>query len=161
VITLSDKGSKGEREDRSGPLLVELLERMGARVEIRDLLPDDQEQLSKRLQYCADTLHLDMVVTTGGTGLAPRDRTPEATSAILDRRIPGMEEVMRMKGLASTPRAVLSRGVAGVRGETLIINFPGSVKAVKENFEAIRPVIHHAIELIHGSAADCGSPDTP
>ena len=157
VVTLSDKGFRGEREDRSGPLLVELLKSEGAIVEFVEVLPDDEQRLVERLTHCADDLRLDLIATTGGTGLAPGDVTPEATMRVISRAVPGIGEMMRVKGLEVTPRACLSRGIAGVRGRTLIINFPGSPGAVGENFEFLRPVLHHAIELVRGEAYECGS----
>ena len=157
VVTLSDKGFRGERADRSGPLLVELLKSAGARVELAEILPDDEERLVEHLIHHADSLRLDLIATTGGTGLAPGDITPEATARVISRIVPGIGEMMRAKGMEVTPRACLSRGIAGVRGGTLIVNFPGSPGAVGENFEFIRPVLHHAIELIRGEAHECGS----
>jgi molybdenum cofactor synthesis domain-containing protein len=157
VITLSDKGFRGEREDKSGPLLTELLQAAGAIVEYEVILPDRRDRIVEKLLYCADELHLDLVVTTGGTGLAPTDVTPEATEEVISRFLPGVGEMMRMKGWEITPRACLSRGIAGVRGKTLIINFPGSPRAVRENFEIVRPILHHAISLIKDEVEDCAS----
>ena len=150
VLTLSDAGSKGERADTSGEAIVELLAGAGFEVVERALLPDDPPSISARLREWADDGDLALIVTTGGTGLGPRDRTPEATAEVLDYRVDGMAEAMRAAGLASTPRAMLSRGIAGVRGRTLIVNLPGSERAVRENLGVVLPVLEHAVALVHG-----------
>ncbi|PLX99045.1 MAG: molybdenum cofactor biosynthesis protein, partial [Desulfuromonas sp.] len=132
VLTLSDKGSQGQRTDTSGPLLASLTSSLGE-VACQQLLPDEQSQIEELLLTWCDREQLDLILTTGGTGLSPRDRTPEATRAVIEREVPGIAEAMRMQNLARTPHAMLSRGIAGLRGKTLIINLPGSPKAVEEN----------------------------
>ncbi len=152
VLTLSDKGARGERADRSGPLIADIIKDIG-RVDYYDTLPDERELIRNRLlEY---TGKVDLVLTTGGTGLSPRDVTPEATLDVIERQVPGIAEAMRMEGMKKTSRSMLSRAVAGVKGQTLIINLPGSPKAVKENLEAILEVIPHAIEKIKGDTQEC------
>lgn len=153
VLTLSDKGAMGEREDLSGPAIEEMLKRIGAEVTDYVILPDEKEMIKvKLLEYCQ---RVDLILTTGGTGLAPRDVTPDATIEVIDREIPGIAEAMRAEGMKKTARSMLSRAVAGVRGQTLIINLPGSPKAVRENLDAILDVIPHAIEKIKGDPSEC------
>jgi molybdenum cofactor synthesis domain-containing protein len=153
VLTLSDKGSSGEREDLSGPAINEMLGAINGKVEQYEILPDEKELIVKKLiQYSG---RMDVILTTGGTGLAPRDVTPDATLEVIDREVPGIAEAMRSAGLQKTNRAMLSRAVAGVRGETLIINLPGSPKAVKEGLEAILDVIPHAVEKLKGGQEEC------
>ena len=155
VLTLSDKGSKGEREDASGPLIREMLKGIDARVDYLDILPDEKELIKEKLiQYCK---LVDLVLTTGGTGLSPRDVTPEATLEVIERQVPGIAEAMRIEGLKKTRRSMLSRAVAGVRGCTLIINLPGSPKAVRENIEIVLEVLPHAIEKIKGDPSECAA----
>jgi len=152
VLTLSDKGSKGEREDLSGPAIAEALKGLGD-VKYYDILPDERDMIRERILEYVDKV--DVVITTGGTGLSPRDVTPEATRDIIEREVPGIAEAMRMEGLKKTKRAMLSRAVAGVRGRTLIINLPGSQKAVKENLAVIIDIIPHAVEKIKGDTSEC------
>ena len=153
ILTLSDKGSKGLRDDKSGLLIAEMLRELGE-VKYYDILPDERELIrNKLLEYVSK---VDLILTTGGTGLSPRDVTPEATLDVIERQIPGIAEAMRIEGLKKTNRAMLSRAVAGVRGQTLIINLPGSPTAVKENLEVIIDVIPHAIEKIKGDTTECG-----
>jgi len=153
VLTLSDKGSKGERVDSSGPLIQDMLKSISAEVKFYDILPDEKELIKKKLiEY---TEKVDLILTTGGTGLSPRDVTPEATLEVIDRQVAGIAEAMRSEGLKKTSRAMLSRAVAGVRGTSLIINLPGSPKAVKENLQVILEVIPHAIEKIKGDPSEC------
>lgn len=153
VLTLSDKGSKGEREDLAGPLIREMISGISFTVEYYEVIPDEKVLLKKKLiDY---STKVDLILTTGGTGLSPRDITPEATLEVIDKEVPGIAEAMRAAGLRKTKRAMLSRAVAGVRGSTLIINLPGSPKAVKEGLEAIMEVIPHAIEKIKGGMEDC------
>ncbi|MDA8214718.1 MAG: MogA/MoaB family molybdenum cofactor biosynthesis protein [Nitrospiraceae bacterium] len=152
VLTLSDKGSKGEREDKSGPAIAGAIKGFGE-VKYYDILPDERDLIRQRLLEYVNKV--DLILTTGGTGLSPRDVTPEATMDVIEREIPGIAEAMRMEGLKKTNRAMLSRAVAGVRGQTLIINLPGSPTAVKENLEVILDVIPHAIEKIKGSTEEC------
>ena len=150
VLTVSDAGSRGEREDTAGPAVASLLEEAGFEVVEQALLPDAPEKISAQLRRWADDDGLALAVTTGGTGLAPRDRTPDATAAVLDYRVEGMAEAMRAAGLASTPMAMLSRGLAGVRGRTLILNLPGSERGARENLTTVMPVLRHAVEQLRG-----------
>jgi molybdenum cofactor synthesis domain-containing protein len=150
VITVSDACSRGERKDASGEILVQLLTEIGAKIIKTRIVPDDLEPLSHLLREFSDWHEVNLIVTTGGTGLAPRDNTPEATLAVIERSAPGIAEAMRSETLKQTPMAMLSRGVCGVRCGTLIINLPGSPKAVRESFAVIAPVLPHAIALIVG-----------
>jgi molybdopterin adenylyltransferase len=153
ILTLSDKGARGEREDLGGPAIKELLGRIDASVKFYEVIPDEKELIKEKLiEYGKKA---DLIITTGGTGLSPRDVTPDATLEVIDREIPGIAEAMRAAGLGKTKRAMLSRAVAGVRGETLMINLPGSLNAVREGLEAVMDVIPHAIEKIKGSTEDC------
>ncbi|HMK43775.1 MAG TPA: MogA/MoaB family molybdenum cofactor biosynthesis protein [Dissulfurispiraceae bacterium] len=152
VITLSDKGAAGQRADTSGPLIAEMLSGI-AEVRFYDILPDEREQIRNKLIQYVD--RVDLILTTGGTGLAPRDVTPEATLDVVEREIPGIAEVMRAEGMKKTDRSMLSRAVAGVRGKTLIINLPGSPKAVRENLSVILGAIPHAVEKIKGDPGEC------
>ena len=155
ILVLSDKGARGERKDLSGAFLKEALELAGFKVVLYRIIPDDYEEILVTLIDWVDRKGIDLIITSGGTGLSPRDVTPEATRAALDREVPGIAEAIRVKGLEHTPRAMLSRAVAGVRRETLIINFPGSLKAVQEAWEVVAPVLDHALEKIKGSEVDC------
>ena len=155
IITASDRSSEGRRADTSGILLKSLAEELPAEVIAYQVFPDDKQILKKALCHMADLLHCDLILTTGGTGLGLRDHTPEATLEVIDKEIPGIPQAIREDGARKTPFAILSRAVAGVRTKTLIINLPGSPEAVKEAFELIRPVLWHAVELIHGEVADC------
>lgn len=157
VVTLSDKASAGVRADASGPLLKELLTGLGAEVAGPYLIPDEQAQIEQLLAKLADSGQTDLILTTGGTGLAPRDRTPEATHAIVDRLCPGLVEAMRATSLGVTPRAMLSRATAGIRKKTLIVNMPGSPKACREHFAVIAPVLDHAVDTLRGDACECGA----
>lgn len=150
VITASDACSRGEREDTSGAVLEQLLTDLGATIMERMVLSDDLEPLTQTLSEFAARPDVNLIVTTGGTGLGPRDNTPEATQRIIEREVPGMAEAMRAESLKVTPMAMISRGVCGVRSGTLIINLPGSPKAVKETFAVILPVLSHALDLLAG-----------
>ncbi len=161
VVTLSDKASAGLRADASGPLLAELLREAGAVVGEPTVIPDDQLTIERTLAALADGGDVDLVLTTGGTGLAPRDRTPEATLAVADRQALGFAEAMRAASLTITPNAMLSRATSAVRKRTLIINMPGSPKACREQFAVIAPVLDHAIETLRGEAFECASPGDP
>lgn len=156
VLTLSDKGYSGERQDLSGPALAEALQGKAV-VANQDILPDDFEQIKAKLIDYADQ-GLDLVFTTGGTGFAPRDVTPEATRAVVERPVPGIVEAIRMQSLKITPHAMLSRATAGIRGKTLIINFPGSPKAALECLDVFLPVMNHAVETLRGDAYECAQP---
>lgn len=155
VLTLSDKGAVGEREDESGRVVSELVARLGE-VERYAVIPDELEQIVATLTAWCDTDRLNLIVTTGGTGLSPRDVTPEATLRVLDYQVPGIAEAMRVQNLSRTPQAMLTRAVAGVRGRTLIVNLPGSPKGVWENMAVIAPVLPHALAKLAGDPADCG-----
>ncbi|MBN1160456.1 MAG: molybdopterin adenylyltransferase [Dehalococcoidales bacterium] len=154
VLTISDKGSKGQREDKSGPVIRESVAMMNGRVVKYEIVPDNKETIAAKLCDWADGGELDIVLTTGGTGLAERDITPEATLSVVDREVPGIAEAMRIKSLDKTPTAMLSRAVAGQRGRCLIINLPGSPKAVKECLEVIMPALPHAVEIIRGEVTE-------
>ena len=156
VLTISDKGSRGERQDTSGENLKKVLAANGFVVAAYALVPDRPEAIRDTLVDWADNRALDLIVTTGGTGVAPSDVTPETTVEILDREIPGISEAMRQASLLKTPHAVLSRGVAGIRKQSLIINLPGSEKAARENIEAVLPALGHAVYKIKGGEGDCG-----
>lgn len=155
VITISDKGSQGVREDKSGPALVEAL-KGHATIKLTKLIPDEREIIAKTLVDLADTADLDVIFTTGGTGLAPRDVTPEATLDIVQKMVPGIPEAMRAASLKITDRAMLSRATAGIRGRTLIVNLPGSPKAAVECLQVFLPVMAHAVETLRGDAYECG-----
>jgi molybdenum cofactor synthesis domain-containing protein len=151
VITVSDACSRGEREDASGEALVQLLKEMGAEIVETKIVSDDLEPLSDLLRDLSDRSDINLIVTTGGTGFSPRDNTPEATLAVIEREAPGLAEAMRMQTLQKTPMAMISRGACGIRSGGLIINLPGSPKAVRENFAVIAPVLAHAVALLAGN----------
>lgn len=155
VVTLSDRGSAGEREDKSGPIICGMLTEAGYDVMKTILLPDERKEIEKCLCKLCDDEEMDIVFTTGGTGFALRDCTPEATLAVADRNVPGIAEAMRLASLQITPRAMLSRGVSVIRGRTLIINLPGSPKASRENLEAILPALDHGLAILTGRAGEC------
>lgn len=156
ILTASDKGSRGEREDKSAAVMRELLAGMDGRVLVYRIVPDDLEVIKKSLVEMSDVDKLDLILTTGGTGLSPRDNTPEATRAVIEREVPGIPEVMRAESMKKTPRAMLTRAVAGVRHQTLIINLPGSPKAVRECLEVILPALPHGLEILTGRGGECG-----
>ena len=155
VITLSDRSFRKERADASGPAVAEMLRSLPAEVLQQVVIPDEAPFIRRALLHLCDTLGLDLVVTTGGTGVDPRDVTPDATRGVLDREIPGMAEAMREESRKRVPRAMLSRAVAGIRGKTLIVNLPGSPGGARENLAVLLPVLPHAIEKIHGEGGDC------
>ena len=155
IITASDKGSIGEREDISGKTIREIVESKGYKVEKSIILPDDEKTLLDEMRYMADELKVDLILTTGGTGFSTRDVTPEATIKACDRMANGIAEAIRYYSLGITSRAMLSRAVSGIRGETLIINLPGSPKAVKESLEYIMDSLHHGLEILTGQTGDC------
>lgn len=148
VITVSDLGSRGQRKDTSGPAVCGMLEEAGFTVVHTAIVPDEKEQISAALRDCADERRVGLIVTTGGTGLSPRDVTPEATLAVLEREIPAIPVAMWTEGLKITPRAMLSRAVAGTRGNSLILNLPGSEKAARENLTAVIGALEHAMRMI-------------
>ena len=156
ILTISDRGWRGEREDRSGEAIKQVLAALDTHLVRYDIVPDEKDIISQKLVQWADNEGIDLIITTGGTGLSPRDVTPEATSAVVERVVPGFAEAMRAESLKKTPMAVLSRGVAGIRGSSLIINLPGSPKAVRECLDVILPALPHAIEVLKGEAVECG-----
>ena len=159
IITLSDAGSAGRRKDKSGPVIRELLEAAGYEIVHAALLPDGVEPLARELKRLCDGDIADLVLTTGGTGFSPRDLTPEATRSVVERPAPGIAEAMRWQSLQITPRAMLSRAEAGIRKGTLIVNLPGSPKAVRECLEFILPSLAHGLEILKGTAGNCASPE--
>jgi molybdopterin adenylyltransferase len=154
VLTMSDKGSKGEREDRSGRVIMDVVAELGGEVAAYEVIPDERERIQEKLVTWCDQLQVDVVLTTGGTGLAPRDVTPTSTLEIIDYEVPGIPEAMRAESLKKTPNGMLSRMVAGVRGHTLIVNLPGSPKAVQECLDAIKAALPHAVETLRGEVGD-------
>ena len=155
VLTVSDRSFRGERPDGGGPLVAEMLKNAGYEVTVTAIVPDEQAQIEEKLRQIADSGTVQLLVTTGGTGFAPRDVTPEATLTVCDRLTPGIPEAMRYASMQVTNRAMLSRAQAGIRKGTLIINLPGSPKAAKENLEAVLPAIGHGLEMLSGRPADC------
>ena len=155
VLTASDKGSKGERMDESGKVIMEMVKAIKGDVTVYRVVPDERDIISSTLKEMSDKLGVELIFTTGGTGFSPRDVTPEATMDVIDRHVPGIPEAMRQKSLQITPRAMLSRATAGIRNQTLIINLPGSPRAVRESLEVILPVLPHAIEILTGRAGEC------
>ncbi len=154
VLTLSDKGARGAREDESGRILQEMVAPLGEVIEYK-VIPDDEDLIVDTLVEWVDTKKLDLILTTGGTGLTPRDITPEATARVLEQQIPGMAEAMRMASMQKTPHAMLSRALAGVRRKSLIVNLPGSPKGARENLEVVLPALEHALLKIKGDPSDC------
>ncbi|MBI4634673.1 MAG: MogA/MoaB family molybdenum cofactor biosynthesis protein [Deltaproteobacteria bacterium] len=157
VITISDKGSRGERKDTSSGEILSMLKEMGIGVAYSMIIPDEIPQIKNALIEYADGKNLALILTTGGTGVSPRDVTPDATLKVIDREIPGMAEAMRHASMAVTPHAMISRAVAGIRGRSLIVNLPGSPKGARENLAVILPALKHAIEKINGDDSDCAS----
>ena len=155
ILTMSDKGYRGEREDKSGQVIKEMIISLPSDVVSYEVIPDEKEIIRERLIHLSDIVKADIIITTGGTGLSPRDVTPDATLEVIDKEVPGMAEAMRAESLKKTANAMISRAVVGVRGETLIINLPGSPKAVRENLSVILPAIPHAIEKLKGDQREC------
>lgn len=160
IVTVSDRSYKGEREDLSAQVIKTLLEKTVppiGDVIAYSVLPDEESLISKELIRLADETEVHLIITTGGTGFGPRDVTPEATLDVIHRQVPGLAEAMRIEGLKHTPKSMLSRAVSGIRNRTLIINLPGSPKAVRENLEVVLPSLRHGIDILRGTAEDCGS----
>ena len=157
ILTLSDKGSRGERHDLSGPALRDWLAAHDVELACMAMIPDDLEQIVTTLEDWVCRLEPDLILTTGGTGVSPRDVTPEATRRVIERELPGFAERMRQESLKKTPHAIISRAIAGIRGRTLIVNLPGSPKGAVENLAAIWPAVPHAIAKVKGDPADCAS----
>ncbi|MEW6276591.1 MAG: MogA/MoaB family molybdenum cofactor biosynthesis protein [Bacillota bacterium] len=156
IITASDKGARGERADKSAEAIREIMAGLGWEVVSYRLVSDDPAEIKNALTGMADREKVDLILTTGGTGLGPRDNTPEATKAVIDRDVPGLAEAIRQESMKKTPRAMLSRGIAGIRKQTLIINLPGSPKAVRECLAAILPALPHGLEILTGRGGECG-----
>jgi len=157
ILTVSDRGARGEREDLSGKAIAEMLAVVSIEVAAYDIVPDEEDRIAAKILEFVDVRNLDLVITTGGTGVSPRDVTPEATRRVMDREIPGMAEAMRQESARKTPHAMLSRAVAAIRRQSLVINLPGSPKAARENLQAILPALEHALEKIKGSERECAS----
>ena len=157
VVTVSDRSFRGERPDGAGPVAAEMLKDAGYQVTETVIVPDEQEEIQTALIRLADGKDIALIVTSGGTGFSPRDVTPEATLAVCQRLTPGIPEAMRSASMAVTPRAMLSRAAAGIRGRSLIVNLPGSPKAVRENLAAVLPALEHGLEMLRGGQADCAA----
>ena len=155
ILTISDKGARGEREDQSGKVIEEIVKKIEGEVKYYRIIPDEKEIIQDELAKAVDKLHLDLILTTGGTGLGKRDVTPEATLAVIEKEVPGISEIIRSESFKKTNRAILSRGVAGIRKKSLIINLPGSPKGVKESLEIILKALPHGIEIIKGEITEC------
>ncbi len=158
ILTLSDKGARGERADASGPALEQWLAERGVQTLHTEIIPDDEDTIVVKLMGWADSGKFDLILTTGGTGVSPRDVTPDATQRVVERVIPGFGEMMRARSMEKTPRAMISRAIAGIRGNTLIINLPGSPRGAVENLEAVWPAVPHAVEKIQGDQSECAAP---
>lgn len=159
ILTISDKGSRGEREDLSGKVIEEVVKKINGEVKYYQIIPDEKDIIQEELIRAVDNLHLDLILTTGGTGLGKRDVTPDATLAIIEKEVPGISEIIRSESFKKTNRAILSRGVAGIRKESLIINLPGSPKGVRESLEIILDALPHGIEILKGQVTECGRND--
>ena len=159
ILTISDKGSRGEREDLSGKTIKGIIAKIGGVVEYYKIIPDEKEMIKEELIKTVDKLHLDLILTTGGTGLAKRDVTPDATLEVIEKEVSGISEIIRSESFKKTNRAILSRAVTGIRKESLIINLPGSPKGVRESLEIILEALPHGIEILKGQATECGRND--
>jgi len=159
ILTISDKGSRGEREDLSGKVIEEVIKKINGEVKYYQIIPDEKDIIQEELIKTVDKLHLDLILTTGGTGLAKRDVTPDATLEVIEKEVSGISEIIRSESFKKTNRAILSRGVAGIRKESLIINLPGSPKGVRESLEIVLEALPHGIEILKGQAAECGRND--
>ena len=155
ILTVSDKGSRGEREDLSGKEIQKMIEELPAEINAYEIIPDEKEMIKKKLIEFADEKKLDLIITTGGTGVSPRDVTPDATLEVIEKEVPGMAEAMRQESLKKTPHAMISRAVAGIRRNSLIINLPGSPRGVRENLSVILPALPHALSKIKGDTTEC------
>jgi len=156
ILTISDRGSKGEREDSSGPLIQEMIKGLPAEVIHYEIIPDEKDEIAEALTKSSDRLKADLILTPGGTGLSPRDVTPDATLKVIEKEVPGFAEAMRAESLKKTPHAMISRAVVGIRGASLIVNLPGSPKSVKENLSVILPALPHALSKLKGDPEECG-----
>jgi molybdenum cofactor synthesis domain-containing protein len=155
ILTISDKGSRGERVDGTGPAIRQEIEDKGYSIDYYKIIPDEQGQIEEELIYLCDELEVNLILTNGGTGFSKRDVTPEATKNVIEKYVPGIGETMRMKSLEITPKAMLSRAIAGIRGNTLIVNLPGSPKGAVENIQFVLPAIPHGISILIGEASEC------
>jgi len=156
ILTVSDKGSRGEREDLSGKKIKEIISKINGKVKYYEIIPDEKEIIKKELIKAVDIIHLDLIFTTGGTGLAKRDVTPDATLEVIEKVVPGISEMIRSESFKKTNRAMLSRAISGIRGECLIVNLPGSPKGVKESLEIILEALPHGVDILKGQASECG-----
>ena len=156
IITVSDKGHRGEREDRSGKYVMQYFKEKGWEIADYEIVPDEKDMISKKLKDISDNEKADLILTTGGTGFSSRDVTPEATDGVIEKKVPGFSEIIRIGGQKKTPRAILSRGVSGIRKKTLIINLPGSIKGVKDSLELIYRPLPHGIDILTGRDTECG-----
>jgi len=159
ILTISDKGSRGEREDISGKVIEEVIRKINGEVKYYQIIPDEKNIIQEELIKAVDKLHLDLILTTGGTGLGKRDVTPEATLAIIEKEVSGISEIIRSESFKKTNRAILSRAVAGIRKESLIINLPGSPKGARESLEIVLEALPHGVEILKGQATECGRND--
>jgi molybdenum cofactor synthesis domain-containing protein len=157
IVTISDKGSRGEREDGTGPAIRREIEEKGYEIEYYNMIPDEIKDIENELVYLCDILKVELVLTNGGTGFSERDVTPEATRNVIQKYVPGIGETMRMRSLEITPKAMLSRAIAGIRGNTLIINLPGSPKAAVENLQYVLLALPHGIEILTGKTSECAT----